>query len=205
MEVLSTFAIAFFFSFIGTIPPGTLNLAIIQLGLDHRIHTAWRMALAAALIEYPYAWVAIAFQEFITRSLEVTDTFQLVTGLVMIVLGVLNLWYSSAKPSKLSQQIQASGFRKGIVLALLNPLAIPFWIAMTAYNKSQGWIDLSTQVEVHAYLLGVSAGTLTLFMLFAYLARMIVSQFKTKSILRKIPGILLILLGIYSLVVYISG
>lgn len=205
MEVLTTFAIAFFFSFIGTIPPGTLNLAIIQLGLDHRIHTAWRMALAAALIEYPYAWVAIAFQELITRSLEVTHNFRLVTGLVMIVLGILNLWYSSAKPSKLSQQIQASGFRKGIVLALLNPLAIPFWIAMTAYNKSQGWIDLSTQGEVHAYLLGVSAGTLTLFMLFAYLARMVVSQFKTKSFLRKIPGILLILLGSYSLFVYISG
>lgn len=204
MEVLITFAIAFFFSFVGTIPPGTLNLTIIQLGLDHRINIAWRMAFAAALIEYPYAWLAIEFEEFITKSSLITHNFQLLTGIVMILLGIFNLW-SSSKPSKLSQRFQASGFRKGIVLGLLNPLAVPFWMAITAYIKSQGWIDLSTRIEVHAYLLGVSAGTLALFMLLAYLARMVVSQFQTNDFLQKTPGVVLILLGVYSLTEYIFG
>lgn len=204
MEVLFTFAIAFFFSFVGTIPPGALNLTIIQLGLDHRINIAWRMAFAAALIEYPYAWLAIEFEEFITKSSLITQNFQLLTGIVMILLGIFNLW-SSSKPSKLSQRFQASGFRKGMVLGLLNPLAVPFWIAMTAYIKSQGWIDLSTRIEVHAYLLGVSAGTLTLFMLLAYLARMVVSQFQTNAFLQKTPGVVLVLLGVYSLTEYIFG
>ena len=204
MEVLFTFAIAFFFSFVGTIPPGALNLTIIQLGLDHRINIAWRMAFAAALIEYPYAWLAIEFEEFITKSSLITQNFQMLTGIVMILLGIFNLW-SSSKPSKLSQRFQASGFRKGMVLGLLNPLAVPFWIAMTAYIKSQGWIDLSTRIEVHAYLLGVSAGTLTLFMLLAYLARMVVSQFQTNAFLQKTPGVVLVLLGVYSLTEYIFG
>lgn len=204
MEVLFTFAVAFLLSFIGTIPPGTLNLTIIQLGLDHRINIAWRMAIAAALIEYPYAWLAIEFQEFITQSPLITRNFQLLTGIVMILLGVFNL-ASSTKPTRLSQRFQASGFRKGIVLGLLNPLAVPFWIAMTAYSKSHGWIDLSTKVEVHAYLLGVSAGTLVLFMLLAYLARMVVSQFQTNAFLQKTPGIILVLLGVYSLIEFTLG
>jgi threonine/homoserine/homoserine lactone efflux protein len=204
MEVLTTFAIGFFFSFVGTIPPGTLNLTILQLGLDHRINIAWRMAIAAALIEYPYAWLAIEFQEFITRSPLITENFQMLTGIVMILLGVFNL-SSSSKPSRLSQKFNASGFRKGILLGLLNPLAVPFWIAMTAYTKSQGWIDLSDAWEVHAYLLGVSTGTLALFMILAYLAKMVVTRFKTNAILQKTPGVVLILLGAYSLVEYIFG
>ncbi len=204
IEILSTFGVGFFISVLGTIPPGTLNLTIIQLGLDHRINIAWRMAIAAALIEYPYAWIAIEFQEFVTRSPVIIQNFQLFTGVVMLFFGLVNL-FASSKPSKLSRRFGASGFRKGVLLGLLNPLAIPFWIAMTAYSKSHGWIKLSTGWEVHAYLLGVSTGTVALFMLLAYLAKMVVSHFQTNAIFQKTPGIILILLGAYSLLEYMFG
>jgi threonine/homoserine/homoserine lactone efflux protein len=204
MEVLITFAIAFFFSFVGTIPPGTLSLTIIQLGLNQKIDIAWRMAFAAALIEYPYAWVAVEFQEFIIRSVNITNNFHLIAGIVMAGLGILNLW-SSVRPSRFTQRFEASGFRKGVILSLLNPLAIPFWMAMTTYLKSYGWIDLSNRFELHAYLMGVSAGTLVLFMLLAFLARMVVAHFKTNGFLQKTPGVVLILLGIYSFGEYIFG
>lgn len=204
MEVLVTFVIAFFFSFVGTIPPGTVSLTIIQLGLNQKISIAWRMALAAALIEYPYAWVAVEFQGFLTRSIEITKGFHLIAATTMILLGILNLW-SSARPPKFIQRFEASGFRKGVVLSLLNPLAIPFWVAMTAYLKSYGWVDLSDMSEVHAYLLGVSTGTLVLFMLVAYLARKVVLYFKPNGFLQRIPGIVLIALGIYSFGRYMFG
>jgi threonine/homoserine/homoserine lactone efflux protein len=204
IEVLSAFAIAFVISFIGTIPPGTLSLTIVQLGLEQRINVAWRMALAAALVEYPYAWIAVEFQGYLTDSLELTHSFHLVSAVVMLSLGVLSLWFS-ARPSKLSQRFEGSGFRRGIVLGLLNPLAIPFWLAMTAYLESYGWVDLSNKFEIHAYLLGVSTGTLVLFMLLAYLAQKVVVLFKSASYLKKMPGVLLVLLGLYSFGEYISG
>jgi len=204
MEVLPTFGIAFLISFVGTIPPGTLSLTIVQLGLNQRINIAWRMAIAAAILEYPYAWVAVEFQHFLAASIEITHNFHLLAGFVMTLLGILNLW-ASARPSKFTQRFEASGFRKGVILSLLNPLAIPFWMAMTAYLKNYGWVDLSDGAEVHAYLLGVSGGTLALLMLLAYLARKVVSHFKTNAFLQKIPGVLLILLGVYSLGKYIFG
>lgn len=203
-DVLSTFLIAFLFSFLGTIPPGTLNLSIIQLGLNRQIDAAWRMSFAAAMIEYPYAWIAVEFQDFITQSINVTHNFHLISGVVMILLGCFNLWTSS-KPSRFSQRFEASGFRKGIFLSILNPMAIPFWMAMTAYLKSYRWIDLSDKMEVHAYLLGVCTGTIVLFMLLAFLARSVVSYFKTNSFLQKTPGIVLVLLGLYAFWEYIFG
>ena len=203
-ELLQTFLIAFLFSFLGTIPPGTLNLSIIQLGLNQQINAAWRMALAAAIIEYPYAWVAVEFQDFVIRSIEISHHFHLFSGMVMILLGALSLWTSS-KPSKFSRRFETSGFRKGVLLSILNPLAVPFWVAMTAYLKTYGWVDLSDQFEIHAYLAGVSMGTLVLFMMLAYLARKVVSHFKTNSILQKTPGIVLIVLGTYAFAAYIVG
>lgn len=204
MEIASTFLVAFAFSFVGTIPPGTLSLTIVQLGLNRRISVAWRMAFAAALIEYPYAWIAVKFQRLLSQSVEFTHNFHLVSAGVMITLGVFNLW-SASRPTPFTRRFEKSGFRRGVVLSLLNPLAIPFWLAMTAYLKSYGWVDLSDDFEVHAYLLGVSSGTLVLFMLLAYLARQVIKYFREDSIIKKAPGAILILLGIYSFVRYISG
>ncbi|MBT1700038.1 LysE family transporter [Fulvivirgaceae bacterium PWU4] len=201
MEALLTLSIAFLFSFIGTIPPGTMNLTIIGLGLEHRISTAWRFALAAALIEYPYAWLAVEFENLITSSPMITANFRIITGVVMTVLGVISL-RSSQKPSPFAKRFQESGFRRGILLALLNPLALPFWVAMTAYLKSQRWIDLDTNMEVHFYLLGVSLGSLSLLIILAYLARRVVRQFQGNTFLKKIPGITLLVLGAYALIQY---
>ncbi len=204
IELLFTFFVAFFFSFIGTIPPGTLNLTIIQLGLNQQVNVAWRMAFAAALVEYPYAWIAVEFQNYLVKSVEITHNFHLVSAIVMISLGALALW-SSARPSRFARRFESSGFRKGIAIALLNPLAIPFWMAMTAYLKSYRWIELSNALEVHAYLAGVSGGTLVVLMLMAYLAQRVIRYFKHDSALKKTPGVVLILLGLYSFGKYIFG
>jgi threonine/homoserine/homoserine lactone efflux protein len=202
MEMLLTFVIAFAFSFVGTIPPGVINLTIIQLGLEHKINIAWRFALASALVEYPYAWIAIEFENLITASPFITQYFQLLTAIVMILLGVVNLW-SAQKPSRLYQRFNESGFRRGLILGVLNPQALPFWIAITAYLKSQHWVSLSSPYTVQAYLLGVAMGALVLLMLLAFLAKKVVTQFQQNTILKKVPGYTLLILGIYALIQYL--
>jgi threonine/homoserine/homoserine lactone efflux protein len=202
MNAILTFFIAFFFSFVGTIPPGTLNLSIIQLGLEHRLAAAWRFALASAIIEYFYAWIAVKFEDMIAKSVSITEHFQLITAIVMIFLGVFSFW-SAKKPTPFSKKFSESGFRRGILLGLLNPLALPFWIAMTAYIKSQRWANLSDDLELHAYLLGVALGGLSLMMLAAYLAKNVVTKYQTSLLLKKIPAFILLVLGIYALAEYL--
>ncbi len=160
------------------------------------------MANAAAIVEYPYAWIAVESQEFIRKSFTVNSHFHLAASFIMVALGILNVW-SSVKPSKIGQRVQENGFRIGILLGILNPLAIPFWLAMTAYIKSHGWINLEGSLELHAYLFGVFLGTLLALMLFAYLAGKVVSQFRTNRFVHRAPGALLIILGVYSFGEYI--
>ena len=203
MEFFVAFGLAFLFSFIGSIPPATINLSVIQLGLEHKMSLAWRLALGASLIEYPYAWIAVKFETMITASPMVIENFHLISAFIMITLGVLNLW-SANKPSKFTQKLNNSGFRRGLVLGILNPLAMPYWIGFTAYFRSEHWVELSTDFQLHSYLAGVSLGAFTLLILLASLGKRIASAFQQHSVLlKKIPGFAMLILGIYALIQYL--
>lgn len=202
MEAFVTFLVALFFSFIGTIPPGTINLTVIQMGLEHRVSAAWKFSIAVSIIEYFYAWIAVEFESLITSSPTVTANLELFGGIVMLLFGAISL-LNASKPSPMAKKFQNSGLRKGFIIGILNPLALPFWVAMTAYIKSQGWISLSTSLNLHSYLLGVAIGGLVLLMMVFYLARKVVGYFQNSNVLKKIPGMTLIILGSYALVNYV--
>ena len=203
MEVLFAFAVAFGFSFIGSIPPGTLNLTMIQLGLESKLDAALRFAFAAALIEYPYAWVAIEFKNLITRVPYIEKNLELFVALVMVVFAIFSLW-SAGSESKALRAFHNSGFRRGIILSILNPLALPFWVGITAYVESMGWVRLSTGLRLHAYLLGVSVGAFCLLMLCAHLSKRLAPYFSNPTVIRKIPGYTLLVLGVYGLFQYLN-
>jgi threonine/homoserine/homoserine lactone efflux protein len=200
--IVQVFLVGLVLSFIGSIPPGTLNLAVLQLGMEHKIKAALRFALAVAIIEYPYAWIAVVFEKWVTSSPVIVDNFQLITAIVMTVIGAFSVW-SARKPSEFSVRFNESGFRRGLVLSILNPMAIPFWVAYTAFLKSQGWIDLSTQWLVHSYVLGTSVGVMVLLTLFAFLAQRLASYVKDNRIVKMIPGVTLLVLGLYAFVNYL--
>lgn len=199
MNAIIAFALAFAFSFIGTIPPGTLNLSILQLGLENKIKAAWQFSIAAALIEYPYCWIAVRFEKLITSSPTIVENFERIGAIVMIALGILNL-ISLRKQHIKKVDAKEYGFTKGLVLGILNPLAMPYWIAITAYLKSQQWLLLETPWDLHAYLIGVVLGALCFFMVAAYLAQRVAVYLKGNSVLKYIPAATLLILGIYALV-----
>lgn len=199
MVALTAFILGLTFSFVGSIPPGTLNLIAFQLGLNNQVKTAFRFTLAVALVEYPYAWLAVKFADLITSNPSVTGNMKLITAMVMLSLGALNLLPSKQKQSPWVQRFNDSGFRRGVFLSILNPMALPFWVGVTAYLTQQGWLDVGTSLSLHAYLIGISVGSVLLLVLMIFLAKKIVSHFGDIGRLKQIPGYLLLALGIYAL------
>ena len=199
--LLQVFIIGFLFSFVGSIPPGTLNIMVLQLGLENKVKAALRFALAVAIIEYPYAWIAVEFEHLITSSPLVLNNFQLLGATVMTTLGIFSLW-SARKPSSFSVKLQESGFRRGLILSILNPQAIPFWIGLTAYLKMEGWIDLSTNWRLHSYILGTAVGAMALLSLLAVMSYRMVRLMQHNRIIKMIPGGFLLVLGLIAFAKY---
>jgi threonine/homoserine/homoserine lactone efflux protein len=119
----------------------------------------------------------------------------------MTTIGAFSLW-SARKPSEFSARFQESGFRRGLILSVLNPQAIPFWIAITAYLKMEGWIDLGTGWRIHSYVLGTSVGAIILLTILALMARKVSATFQHSRLLRMLPGGILLLLGLIGLTKY---
>ena len=172
------------------------------MGLEKKIGIAWRFAIVCSVLEYPYAWIAVEFAEWITSSPMIVENMQLITAIVMTTLGVLT-WWSSSRPTTFTTKLNESAYIRGVVLSILNPLAIPFWVGATAYLTSLGWIELSTPIRLHAYLVGICLGTLVLLIIVTYLANKVVSQFSHSPWLKKFPGAALIALGIYAFIKYL--
>jgi threonine/homoserine/homoserine lactone efflux protein len=200
MIALNNFLLAFILSFAGSIPPGTINLSVVQLGLQNKLKIAIRLALAASVMEYPYAWIAVKFERLITSSPAITDNLTLITAIVLIVLGLINVLPKSKSSSSYLSGFSNSGYRRGLLLGIFNPLAIPYWVGITAYLQNQGWTDLSTSGRLHGYLLGVVAGAFLLLLCLAYLSKKVMQSLDQFPWIQKIPGFLLLALGIYSLV-----
>jgi threonine/homoserine/homoserine lactone efflux protein len=197
MMYAQVFIIGLIFSFLGSIPPGTLNVCVLQLGIEKKIAAALRFALAVSIVEYPYTWIAVQFEYWITSSPVVTENFQLITAIVMTLLGVFMLW-TARKPSTFSVRFNESGFRRGIILSILNPMAIPFWVGITAYLRAQEWIDLSTTGLLHTYVLGTAVGAMLLLTLFTFMAARLAPYVQNNRFIKIIPGLMLLVLGIYA-------
>ncbi len=197
MLLLQVFLVGLVFSFLGSIPPGTMNLCVLQLGLERKVATAMRFSLAVAIIEYPYTWIGVVFEGWITSNPAIIENFQLITAVVMTLMGLLNIW-TARKPTEFTTRFNESGFRRGLVLSILNPMAIPFWIGVTAYLKAQGWIDLGTTTLLHAYIFGTAIGALLLLTAFTFLADRLSAYVTNSKLVSLVPGVTLLALGMYA-------
>lgn len=201
MEYLYVFFLGFIFSFIGSIPPGTLNVTILQLALQGKTGIATRFAVAVAIIEYPYAWIGVQFEYWISSSPMVVENFQWIAAIVMTGLGIFNL-LPSKQPTGFAKKFSESGFRRGLALSLLNPMAIPYWMGFTAYMKAQGWISLPTIGLLHSYVFGTSVGALVLLTLLIFFANRLAPYVSESRMIKIVPGLVLLVLGIYAFMKY---
>ena len=201
MLYLQVFIIGFVFSFLGSIPPGIMNLCVLQLGLEKKVAVALRFSLAVMIIEYPYTWIGVVFENWITSNPAIIENFQLITAVVMTLMGLLNIW-AARKPTEFTTRFNESGFRRGLILSILNPMAIPFWIGVTAYLKAQRWIDLSTTGLLHTYILGTALGAMALLTVFTFLAHRLSGYITNGKLVKLVPGITLLALGLYAFYTY---
>ncbi|MEQ6121773.1 LysE family transporter [Reichenbachiella sp. MALMAid0571] len=195
--LLLPFFIGLLFSFLGSIPPGTINITTVQYAVSNKKQAALSFAMAAALTEFLYAGIAVRFQMFLSESSPISENFQLVSGIVLIALGIINLTRQKLPGTKPEIGEKRNAFKKGILISLANPMAIPFWLAMTAYLQSIGWLYLSNN-SYFIYLAGISSGTFLLLIFLVQLGSRFSFIRTNKFILYRIPGITFMCMGIYT-------
>ena len=198
--ILQTLIVAFIVSYIGSIPPGTINVSVMQLSIQRKHRAAIFLAFAASAIEFVYAGVTVQFHIFLNTNETLADYFRIITSVALIGLGLWNI-FSKASASSVESKTDTKGrhgFYRGVILGILNPMTIPFWLAITTYLENDGWIDVSNY-GFWMYLIGLSAGTFCLLLTVDALGKRFTKIADNSILVHKVPGFLLLALGVYFL------
>ncbi|MFM1896331.1 MAG: hypothetical protein RLZZ385_1405 [Pseudomonadota bacterium] len=145
--------------FIGTLPFGPINLTAVKTTVDHGRLQGLEMAAGAAVIEVAQALLAILFGIVISAYLHDHPGLRAGFGVAFMALGVV-VWRRRFHTRPVHDSLPSgAAFRRGLLVALLNPQAIPFWIVALAA------IDQFLHIDYHgvfivAFLAGVAAGKL---------------------------------------------
>jgi len=145
--------------FIGTIPFGPINLTVVKTTVDYDRRRGTELALAASIVEIFEALVAICFGMVISAYLESNLVIKLVIALAFIGLSVFVFTHKSEPSLQEKNNEQQSFFRKGLLIAAVNPQAIPFWIFALA-AISQYFVFEYVGIYLIGFLAGVFVGKL---------------------------------------------
>ena len=196
-SIISHFCYGLVACFVGGIPLGIINMSVVNITLKKSTQSAYRFALGSSIVEIFEASVAIIFGLAIEGLLRHSQLLQFIVFFAFVFLG---LYFLLKKPKPVFYESQenkkSSEFVKGIVVALLNPQAIPFWLFALAFVAPYHIIDFVGS-NLYFFLGGVFIGKLLALMLFTRGANYIKTHLSRSSgIIDKAMGSIFIIIGI---------
>lgn len=201
--LFQVFIFSFFISLLGTIPPATINITVVQQSIKSKARSAILLSLGAVLIDTIYAGLAVSVQIYLADQVEFTNYFYLIAALVLLTLGIASIKTKSSTSDIKTIDDAKVGFIKGLILGILNPLAMPFWLGVTTYLQLNGWINL-VGINFWSYLLGVFLGEFTLLMIIIRIGKRFTRVADNRTIVYIIPGIAFIFLAVVNFMQWIS-
>jgi len=182
--------------FIGTIPFGPINLSVVKTTVDYDQQRGTEVAFAASIIEIFEALVAICFGLGISSYLESNTAIKLFIAAAFICLAVFVFSRKTDPALQDASSSEQSFFKKGLLVASLNPQAIPFWIfALAAISQYFEFQYIGIYLAV--FLVGVFVGKFLALYGFVIASGYLKSHLKESSqLVNKILAGILLFIGI---------
>ncbi len=186
--------------FAGSLTFGPINLCVVDTTVRYNLRAGLWFAAAASLVESGQAYLALFFGEYYPIFLKRHPWIHLVVLVFFVALGISFLRRSSSLGGHEARAGTGKHFLQGLLIALMNPQGIPFWIFVLAYLSSARIFEINgdaSRMGLALFLCGVMAGKLAALTLFSLLSNVI--NRRTAFLQQwtdKITGGILIALGI---------
>ncbi len=199
--MIQTFFVAFAVSFAGSIPPGSINISVMQMSVQNHRRAALFLALGASVVEFLYAGITVSFYQYLSENDNFNKYFLSISGGFLIILGIINiLSKTSFSNYRERRKVRGrAGLTKGIVLGLLNPMTLPFWLAVTSYLMTHNWISL-TGNYFWSYTTGLTVGTFSLLCGVDILGSRFQTIADNRFVVHIVPGLIFIAMGIFNII-----
>ncbi|GAB3982892.1 hypothetical protein GCM10028806_55470 [Spirosoma terrae] len=200
--LISTFFAGLIVSFLGTLPPGVLNVTVTRITLRQGQWSALGFVLACGLVEFVYSYLAVLITQLVVQNGVIRYLTDGLTAAVLLGMGVYYLRKPVAIPTE--HQHKTHPFKLGILLSLLNLAAFPFWTIYTALLIQKGWVSLMSPSEMIIYVTGIAIGTLLGLWVFVWLSswvRQLLANYYHR--IDQLTGLLLVGLSVVQCLVWL--
>ena len=199
MSLTAYFFIAFVISALGSMPIGMITLKIAEKSIHDGYRSGIMVSMGATVIEFLYTYIALVSMDFFIHEVSVNLYINLIAMVVFFGLGFYHLLKKTKTILVGDGEYNSFDFIKGIMLASMNMLIIPFWLFWAVWLKKYGF-DFSSFTQVLFFSIGSALGALAIFILYSRLGKLVVTKVQKVSLYtNKIVGLLFLLLGIYQL------
>lgn len=124
---------------IGYIPPGNINLTVVQITVNRGIKQALYFIGAFSAVEMLFTFGVMRFVQWLSSEIKLGDIIDGVMILVFLILGIVT-WRSRKEMPK-ADYSKKDSIRYGMLLGVLNPMQIPYWLFVGTYLISHEWIN----------------------------------------------------------------
>jgi len=172
--IFLTFFIGLIANFIGYIPPGNINLTLVQITINRGIKEAVRFITAFSAVEFFFTYFIMHAARWLSGQLKLGTIIDWIMVVLFGVMGYIT-WIHRNTPPKANYSEHAS-IKYGILLGFLNPVQVPFWMVTGTYLITHEWI-LDGRVALVIFSLGSAAGAFLCLFIYAKFAKYIQDKF----------------------------
>jgi threonine/homoserine/homoserine lactone efflux protein len=173
-KLFRIFITGMFISFLGSLPLGTLNVAIMQLAITDGIMPALLFGFGSLTAEVVYVRLSLIAMDWIRKQQRILKILEWVTLAIVVALAISS-FYAAVTPKVTKNVILSSTLNRyflGLFMSALNPVQIPFWFGWSTVLFTRK-ILLPRNSHYNIYILGIGLGTLMGNLVFIFGGRLI--------------------------------
>ena len=187
--------VAFALGFAGYLPLGNINTTVVQLRLTNKRQHWQGFILFAAFMEFVYCFGSLYGIEQLRQQSQLLHLLNWSAVFLFLLLGLLSFFHSNPSPDNTS-----AGIKKGILIAIFNPLQIPFWMVWGVYVMQNGWVNGSLS-SILLFSTVCTVGTVAVLYLYAVAGKWMIEKLNlNQQNLNRFIGVLFIALAVYQLI-----
>ena len=172
--LILTFFIGLIANFVGYIPPGNINLSLVQIAINRGLRQALQFIIAFSCVEFFFTFFIMNAAKWLSAQVRLDTVIDWVMVVLFTVLGTVT-WLNRNKPPQKTYS-EHDSIKYGILLGFLNPMQIPFWMITGTYLITHEWIEIG-KLALVIFSIGSAAGAFCCLALYARFARYIQSKF----------------------------
>ncbi|WP_394974722.1 LysE family transporter [uncultured Croceitalea sp.] len=170
MQLLLLFLATFLAAFLASAPPGLLNVNAAKMSVEKGKANGIIFGLGVAVMVMLQTYLAVRIAKYLSRNSEVIGWLMQVA---IVVFGVLAVFFFLKARRANVEQIQfqpgkrRSSFSKGLFLAAINLLTVPYYSGLNSLFHRQGFMNYKVMDEV-VFILAAGLGTFLVMYLYAF-------------------------------------